>query len=64
MKVMGVCYDDDGAQKHGLEKSTWGQNSHLCSLCMHEKNDLHICNEREDLQDWRKHNKTLKSSLL
>lgn len=35
MKVMGVCYDDDGAQKHGLEKSTWGQHSHLCSLCMH-----------------------------
>lgn len=36
MKVMCVCYDDDGAQKHGLEKkSTWWQHSHLRSLCMH-----------------------------
>lgn len=38
MKVMCACYDDDddGAQKHGLEKSTRPQHSHLCSLCMHE----------------------------
>lgn len=40
MKVMCVCYDDDdddSAQKHGSEKSTRVQNSHLCSLCMRER---------------------------
>lgn len=37
MKLMCVCHDDDSAQEHGLEKSTWVQNSQLCSLCMHEK---------------------------
>lgn len=36
MKVMCVCHDDDSAQELGLEKSTWWQDSHLCSLCMHE----------------------------
>lgn len=54
MKVMCVCYDDDddSAQKHGSEKSTRVQNSHLCSLCMHErKNDLHICTGREDQRE-------------
>lgn len=35
--VMCVCSDDDdGAQKHGSEKPTLWQQSHLCSLCMHE----------------------------
>lgn len=59
MKVMCVCYDDDddddSAQKHRSEKSTRVQNSHLCSLCMHErKNDLHICTGREDRRGKKK----------
>lgn len=53
MKVMCACYDDDddGAQKHGLEKSTL-----TFMFIMHawNENDLHIGTGRKDLQVRRK----------
>lgn len=38
MKVMCVCYDDDGAQKHGL-KNQHGDNIHIYAhyACMKQK---------------------------
>lgn len=69
MKVMCVCYDDDGAQEHGLGKINAG-TTFTSTLIMHAwKKNWFAYLRRTGRpagpeEGKKKHNKTLKSSLL